>query len=322
MNSAILALQEFVGELPATAESDNLVDYIAEYLTANGYDPFNVQNASDVLIIPENAYSQDRTNTTLSFPHALAVEKKAFWDAELLQTVSIPLATTIGESAFESCISLQKVDLPSATYVGKNSYAMCMFATEINAPLLEYVGNGAFQNNNFTEIDLPSCHTIEEAGFAGSFMLEKLNIPNVRVIGSGAFQDAQPLESVELHDLQFIGNHAFYDCPNLKSVYIYTDFVAEAEENVFRQSAMDTPDATSGEIEGRIYVPGYLVDAYKAADGWSQYASVITAIPGTELAPAELPAASVADAGKVLKVDAEGNWSKGEDSSTIYWQTF
>lgn len=322
MNSAILALQHFVGELPDGTESDNLVDYIAEFLEANGYNPFNVLKPTDVLVIPEEAYANDQTIQTASFPRALAVEKKAFYGAMQLASANLPLAQTVAESAFESAIALTEINLPVATSVGKNSFAMCMAATKLNAPLLECVGNGAFQNNSFTEVDLPSCHTIEDVGFGGSFYLASINITNVRTIGSGAFQDAHEVEILKLHKIEFIGNNAFFDCPKLKEVYIYTDFVAEAEENIFNKTPMDTPDETTGEVEGKIYVPGYLVDAYKAASGWSQYANCIYAIPGTELAPAELPASTIADAGKVLKVDAEGNWSKGEDNSAIYWQTF
>ena len=322
MNSAIHALQDLCGAIPDGAESTNLVDYIAEYLSENGYNPFNVEEPSDVLIIPEEAYSGSRSVTTLSFSRALAVEKKAFWDAESLQSISLPLVQTVSDKAFESCIALTSVDLPSAIYVGEDAYAMCMFATELNAPVLEVVSDGAFQNNSFTSVDLPCCHHIGEAAFGGSFNLETINIPNVRTIGSGAFQDSYGVEVLKLHKIESIKNNAFFDCPKLKEVYIYTDFVPQAEENIFRRSPMDTVDTETGEIEGKIYVPGYLVDAFKAANGWSQYANCIFAIPGTETPAAELPPSSVADAGKVLKVDASGNWAKGEDNSAIFWQTF
>ena len=225
MNSAIVALQELCGTIPVGAQSTNLVDYIAEYLSENGYDPFNVEHSSDVLIIPEEAYSGSRSDTTLSFPRALAVEKKAFWDAESLTSINIPLAQTIVDKAFESRIALTAVNIPSAVYVGEDAYAMCMFASELNAPVLDYISDGAFQNNSFASVDLPCCHHIGMAAFGGSFSLETINIPNVRTLGSGAFQDSHGVEVVKLHKIESIGNNAFYDCPKLKEVYIYTDFV-------------------------------------------------------------------------------------------------
>ena len=314
-------LKDLVGELPAGAESTNVVDYISEYHEANEYSPFNVDNPEDVLIVPENAYSGSRSVTSLSFPHALVVEKKAFWDAETLQTVSLPLAKTIGESAFESCIALQAIDLPQATYVGKNSYAMVMFATSLNAPLLKVVGYGCFQNTMIDKIDLPSVEIIEDVGFGGSFYATEINIPMVQVIGDSAFQNAELVETLTLNEVKSIGSLCFYDCAKLKDIYITTDWVPEAGHDIFMNTPMDTADSVTGEIEGKIYVQGRLVDKFKEAEGWSTYENCIVAIPGTEIS-AELPSTSIADAGKVLKVDASGNWAKGEDNSTIYWKSF
>ena len=196
-----------------------------------------------------------------------------------------------------------------------------MFATYLNAPMLKIVGNGAFQNTMIEQINLPSVEIIEDVGFGGSYYATEINVPMVQVIGDAAFQNSELVESITLDEIKSIGSLAFTDCKKLKEVYITTDYVPVVGHDVFMDTPMDTPDSVTGNIEGKIYVQGRLVDAFKEESGWSTYADCIVAIPGTE-SSTELPPTTVSDVGKVLKVNAEGQWAKGEDDSTLYWKSF
>ena len=66
-----------------------------------------------------------------------------------------------------------------------------------------------------------------------------------------------------------VGDYAFDYCTNLTSVTI---LATTPPTGVSQYTFMSTPDAI-------VYVPSGSVDTYKAAGGWSQYASRIQAIP-------------------------------------------
>ena len=67
-----------------------------------------------------------------------------------------------------------------------------------------------------------------------------------------------------------IGDSAFCDCQQLKDVYVLNTTPPSIYNwIVFNNNA-------SGR---KFYVPAESVDAYKAASGWSSYASYIEAIP-------------------------------------------
>ena len=98
-----------------------------------------------------------------------------------------------------------------------------------------------------------------------------LVIPNtVTSIGSYAFYDCSGLTSVTIPDnVTSIGDSAFYRCSGLTTLTV---------------KATTPPSFGSGILNGcpaltTIYVPAESVDAYKAADGWKDYASKIKAIP-------------------------------------------
>jgi hypothetical protein len=66
-----------------------------------------------------------------------------------------------------------------------------------------------------------------------------------------------------------IGRYAFYDCTTLASVTVEPTTPPTLGSSIFGNNA-------SGR---KIYVPSASVDTYKAASGWSDYASDIEAIP-------------------------------------------
>ena len=66
-----------------------------------------------------------------------------------------------------------------------------------------------------------------------------------------------------------IGWAAFAGCEALSAVYIYATAVPEIDEYVFKDNAYGR----------KIYVLSSLVDSYKKAEDWSDYADAIEAIP-------------------------------------------
>ena len=92
-------------------------------------------------------------------------------------------------------------------------------------------------------------------------------------IGDSAFEDCDSLTSVTIHDsVTTIGDSAFEDCDSLTSVYCEAttpptlgDYVFWGYDNNWNHVMLDCD----------IYVPAESVEAYKAAEGWSEYADYI-----------------------------------------------
>ena len=94
---------------------------------------------------------------------------------------------------------------------------------------------------------------------------------DVTAIGYMAFYDCSALTSVTIPDsVTSIGYYAFRNCDALKEVYCHSTTPPIAIRIDPKWSAFN------GNASGRkIYVPTASVDAYKAADGWSEYADAI-----------------------------------------------
>ena len=218
--------------------------------------------------------------TSYTIPDSVTkIEWNAFWDCSSLTSITIPDSVTkIGESAFASCSSLEKfygkfasadnrcliIDgvLNSFAPAGLTSYTIPNSVTEIR----EF----AFCDcSSLTSITIPdSVTTIGHYAFAGCNSLTSVTIPNsVTEIGFCAFYNCSSLRSITIPDsVTSIGYEAFSGCSSLTSVYC---------------KATTPPTGGSymlfnGNASGRkIYVPTASVDAYKAADGWKDYASSI-----------------------------------------------
>lgn len=119
-------------------------------------------------------------------------------------------------------------------------------------------------------------------------------IPNgITVIGYQAFYYFENLTSITFpSSLTVIASHAFEHCTGLTTIsipssvtMIGTDAWQDCTNLVSATIEATTPPVTDNDIFSRatsltaIYVPAESVEAYKAATGWSNYASLIQAIP-------------------------------------------
>lgn len=150
-----------------------------------------------------------------------------------------------------------------------------------------------------TSVTLPnSVTTIEDYAFYDCAALTSVTIPNsVTTIGEGAFNDCEALTSITIPDsVTTIEWGAFYGCSALTSVTI-PDSVTKISDCAFSYCSSlsavyckpTIPPATGGYIKHGIfkenasnriiYVPASkddsIINAYKAADGWKDYADYI-----------------------------------------------
>jgi hypothetical protein len=144
--------------------------------------------------------------------------------------------------------------------------------------------------------------TIDQSAYGGCSYLTGLTFSNsVTSIGNNAFKGCSSLPKAIIgNGVETIGNFAFSGCTNLAEVVIpsgVTSIGTEAFKGCRGLGRIGsgkgvtihclTPptlgtDAFADDDTGgffKIYVPSSAVNTYKAASGWSTYASYITAIP-------------------------------------------
>lgn len=141
------------------------------------------------------------------------------------------------------------------------------------------------------------CVTDIEDGVGSSLRI--LNLGNsVQHIGSGAFQWNRISNLVIPDSVITIGNSAFYNSYSLRTIEIGSGITSIGDEAFKRYTSATgvlesvtikavTPPTAGYNIFNYqstafvIYVPAQSVEAYKAASGWSTYASKIQAIPNS-----------------------------------------
>ena len=114
-----------------------------------------------------------------------------------------------------------------------------------------------------------ACRVVGERAFARCTNLSSVSFPNAMVVDYYSFSNCTNLSSASFPKALCLQNDAFYGCSNLTTLYIGTGTttVCTLGANVFQ----DCPNLAN------IYVPSSLVDKYKSATNWSEYADKIKA---------------------------------------------
>ncbi len=181
----------------------------------------------------------------------------AFKGCTSLKSIKIPNGvTSIGSSAFDGCTSLTSVTIPdSVIKIGWSTFAGCTSLTSITIP------------NSVTEI--------ERSAFFGCTSLKSIKIPNsVTEIGKYAFSGCISLKSITIpNSVIKIGEEAFRSCTSLTSVYCKPTTPPAIHYYYWASTSFGGSFPFNSGM--KIYVPRNSVEAYKAASGWSSYASYI-----------------------------------------------
>ena len=247
--------------------------------------------------------------TSVVLPNSISsIGTYAFNNCTSLTSVAIPNSvTSIGNFAFDGCKRLSSIDLPnSVTSIGDYSFALCEGLTSIEIPnSVANIGLDAFigctslasvsvQSGNQYYDSRNNCNAIIEGStlilgikntiipnsvscigyraFFGCTGLTCILIPNsVTSIEYSAFSGCTSLTSIEIpKSVTNIGDLAFRGCIGLTSIVV--DVINPPVLGTF---AFDSTNNCP------IYVLSGSVEAYKTADGWSEYADRIQAIPDT-----------------------------------------
>lgn len=191
-------------------------------------------------------------------------------------SVSDENVTSVRASCFNYCRKLQEAYLPNVTSIGSEAFKACDILSKINIQNVETLGSSALAGcYRITELYLPKAITIGRSACNGMTGLKKVTLGNVKTIGMNAFQSNDYCEEIDIslnENVDGIDAKAFYNSFKLSKLTIRgTALIPLKNSNAFD----DTPIADG---TGKIYVDPSMVDTYKTATNWSNFADVIEAI--------------------------------------------
>mgnify|MGYP002520748945 CR=1 FL=1 len=200
--------------------------------------------------------------------------------AKSLRRVEDDTVTSLGYCAFAYCTSLTSVSFPNATSINKidtgsvtglGTFAHCTSLTSVSFPNATNTGYGAFSYcRGLTSISLPKVTTVGNSAFYGCSKLTNVDIPNAITINSYAFSSCLKLVEVSFPNVTSINGHdVFSDATTTMYIGTETDTVCTLEK------ASAIPSRVTD-----IYVPSALVEQYKTATNWSNFADKIKAYTG------------------------------------------
>ncbi len=244
--------------------------------------------------------------TSINIPESVTtIGNNAFYYCYGLTSINLPSSiTTIGNNAFSYCNNLPSINLPkSLTTIGNSAFYGCYnLRTIINNSNLTltigssdygYIAHYAYRiflgeqiNGDFYFDGTDGAYVL--TGYVGN--ATNLQLPDNYKgqgyeIGSYAFYDCDGLTSVTIpNGVTDIGENAFYECSALKNIEI-PESVTSIGENAFKGCSFDyihflntTPVTYTNFLgtQDRIFVPGASLDTYRNAEGWKQWAHIIT----------------------------------------------
>ena len=242
------------------------------------------------------AFSDCTALTSIEIPASVeTIGNTAFSDCSSLATVTFEKGSrlkTIGNNAYYRCTSLTSIEIPaSVETIEKKAFMHCSsLATvtfEKGSQLKTIAGDsydGAFSDcTALTSIEIPaSVETIEATAFKRCSKLTTITFEKgsqLKIIGGGfdtnvgyryiygAFSELKNLMTVDMSactQVEIIEECAFYNDPELRLFKVSTETPPTCENNAF---VGINPYSV-------LKVPSGCANAYKAATGWKNFASI------------------------------------------------
>ena len=262
------------------------------------------EKGSRLKTIGNNAYYRCTSLTSIEIPASVeTIEKKAFMHCSSLATVTFEkgsqLKTIAGDSydgAFSDCTALTSIEIPaSVETIEATAFQFCSKLATVTfekGSQLKIIGGGysssyyygAFLGcSSLTSIEIPaSVETIEATAFQFCSKLTTVTFEKgsqLKIIGGGfdtnvgyryiygAFSELKNLMTVDMSactQVEIIEECAFYNDPELRLFKVSTETPPTCENNAF---VGINPYSV-------LKVPSGCANAYKAATGWKNFASI------------------------------------------------
>ena len=199
----------------------------------------------------------------------------AFYYCDQLASITLPSSLQkISDSMFSYCRSLASITIPAAvTEIGLDAFMGSGLTTITIPSTVTTLGSSAFKYcESLTSMDIQATVTAIPNEFAIECPLTSLTLPNtLQTIGVSAFARMNGFQVTELTipaSVTSIGDNAFASNVTIQmTLTVLPTTPPTLGSNVF---FLDTRSV--------IKVPAASVSAYKAADGWKDYASCIVAM--------------------------------------------
>ena len=262
------------------------------------------EKGSRLKTIGNNAYYRCTSLTSIEIPASVeTIEKKAFMHCSSLATVTFEkgsqLKTIAGDSydgAFSDCTALTSIEIPaSVETIEATAFKRCSKLATVTfekGSLLKTIGGGYYSSyyhgafsdcSSLTSIEIPaSVETIEATAFKRCSKLTTVTFEKgsqLKIIGGGfdtnvgyryiygAFSELKNLMTVDMSactQVEIIEECAFYNDPELRLFKVSTETPPTCENNAF---VGINPYSV-------LKVPSGCANAYKAATGWKNFASI------------------------------------------------
>ncbi|MCQ2292800.1 MAG: Ig-like domain-containing protein [Bacteroidaceae bacterium] len=244
----------------ATVTSPNIYGIIIRYSNTEIKIPATVtyNNVTyNVTSIGDGAFEHSPSLTKVTIPGSVtSIGNSAFYGCEYLEYVDIREGSliSIGNSAFFYCDALRSISIPkSVKSIGSNAFQNCSFLASVSIPnSVTSMGIYAFANSGLKSVDV-ACNTIGESAFEGCGSLTEVYL---------------------YRNVKKIGNAAFRYCTNLTDVY---------------NGALVPQTISFNSFDGikygaKLHVAQDYANAYRGADYWKDFFTIVDDIPVTEVA--------------------------------------
>ena len=231
------------------------------------------------------AYGAEEVSTSDTFNSYIQKLEDPFYLLDYIErtikNIKVSDATTIRRGSFNGCTDLSSVSFPNVTTINDNALHRCTSLSSVSFPNVTTINSSAFREcTSLSSVSFPNATTIKAGSFHSCTSLSSVSFPKLTRIGDNAFRECTSLSSVSFPKLTRIDDGsaswlnksgAFYNCTKLTTLYIGTEIssVCTLGTGAFQGCTSLT----------NIYVPANLVDSYKSATNWSNYADKIKAAP-------------------------------------------
>ena len=249
----------------------------------------------------ENEAFKNTNLESVVLPEGLTtIGNEAFYNTRIAEITLPETVTSVGRDAFQYNKSLQKVVWSSrATSIRDYCFNDCSVLNEFTMPEgVIAIGDYAFSSDYNADIQLPSTvRSIGRSAFYHCDAIENLYIPVNAAVGYDAFNSCSNLKYVKIGEGASFGKGyyssstddygTFYKCTKLEEIDFPTSFdcidairmlsyCTALKKVFFRSPTLVGGDKYTSFFSGlgtdlQVYVPSYLVNAYKLDKYWYNY---------------------------------------------------